>query len=63
MFLGENVKLISAVICNDLSKDLVFKRNKISNFNGNEILLKAYKLKHSLLQHDRTRFKDITTRI
>jgi hypothetical protein len=26
-------------------------------------LLKAYKLKHSLLQYDRTRFKGITTRI
>jgi hypothetical protein len=46
-FLGEMAKLTSVVICNDLSKDLVFKRKKISNLNDNENLLKAYKLKHS----------------
>jgi hypothetical protein len=39
-FLGENTKLTSVVICNDLSKDLVFKRKKISNLNDNEIYLK-----------------------
>jgi hypothetical protein len=61
--LGEHAKLTSVVICNDLSKDLVFKHKKISNLIDNENLLKAYKLKHSLLQHDRTRFKDIATRI
>jgi hypothetical protein len=31
--LGENAKLTNVVICNDLSKDLVFKRKKISNLN------------------------------
>jgi hypothetical protein len=36
---------------------------KVSNLNDKRNLLKAYMLKHSLLQHDRTRFKDITTRI
>jgi hypothetical protein len=32
-FLGENAKLTSVVICNGLSKDLVFIRKKISNLN------------------------------
>jgi hypothetical protein len=40
MFLGENAKLTGVVICNDLSKDLVFKRKKISNLIDNEIYLK-----------------------
>jgi hypothetical protein len=39
-FLGEIAKLTSVVICNDLSKELVFKRKKISNWNDNEIYLK-----------------------
>jgi hypothetical protein len=32
-FLGENAKLTSVVICNDLSKDLVFKRKKNFKFD------------------------------
>jgi hypothetical protein len=40
MFLGENAKLTGVVICNDLSKDLVFRRKNISNLNDNEIYLK-----------------------
>jgi histidinol phosphatase-like enzyme len=60
---GGNAKLTSVVICNGLSKDLVNIRKKVSNLNDKRILLKAYMLKHSLLQYDRTRFKDITTRI
>jgi hypothetical protein len=36
--------LTSVVICNDLSKDLVFKRKKISNLNDNKIYLKHTRL-------------------
>jgi hypothetical protein len=39
-FLGENAELTGVVICNDLSKDLVLIRKKISISNDKRIYLK-----------------------
>jgi hypothetical protein len=61
MLLGKIAKLTNVVICNGLSKNLVIIHKKVSILNDKRISLKAHMLKHSLLQQDRTRFKDITT--
>jgi hypothetical protein len=53
--------LTSVIIRNELSKDLVFDK-RIFNSEDNKIHLKHTSLSIFLLQHDRTRFNDITTR-
>jgi hypothetical protein len=71
-----NATLTNVVICNDLSKDLVFNARKFQ-LENNENSLKAYKLKHSyynmteqgsrrynsnLKHHDMTRYNSCLAR-
>jgi hypothetical protein len=53
--------LTSVIIRIELSKDLVFNTRKFQ-FERQRNSLKAYKLKHSYYNHDKTRFNVITTR-